>query len=204
MRRHNRQDTALDAVAIKLAKGRVPFFDRKRVHRGDEVLIAVVIAFTRPMFETGGNAFVLKHINLGHRVSAHEVRIRAEPARGDDGGAEGCVNVHNGRKGPVGTNGHRLVREDIINATREIGVIDGGKRKRVRNLSAEGKRHARAFEIGRDEHRDVGLILKRVEKRHLLFCTRSKETGDAARSQTLDLVGPKVRGTMKANDKKLC
>ena len=66
---------------------------RQRVDRGDKVLVAVVMAFARPVLDRGGHACGLQLADMGQRMVADASRVGPETARRDDGRAEEGVDV---------------------------------------------------------------------------------------------------------------
>ena len=103
------RDSRLDRRAIEAAECALPLLKGLRIDGSYKVLVAIVVTLAWPMLSRGGNAVLLKHLELNQCVALDRIDVTAEAARGDNGAAERGIDVEYRREGPVDAGGSPLL-----------------------------------------------------------------------------------------------
>ena len=182
-----RHHAGLDGLAIEPAEGLLPFLHRERIDGGDQVLVAVVIAFAGPVLDRRGDALRLERGDLRQRVALDHVDVAAVAAGGDDGAAEGGVDVDDRGKAPVEADGMGLaammVADGVVASTSSTAASASGLGTSV----PKGRLMRLPSRSARDQQRHVALQREAVDQRDLVGGDRPRaRAGDAARPEGLD------------------
>ena len=166
MARHDRQDAGADRAAIEPPERLFPLLHGQRIDRRQQMLIAIVEAFARPMLGGGGETRPLQLLDVGEGVTLDAIDVAAEAARGDDGAAEGGVDVDNRRERPVDPERRRFERNDARDRAGRIDVVHRSQGQRICHRRAKGKAEPRPLQVGADKRwhpRRLEHTLREVE-----------------------------------------
>ena len=160
--------------AVDHSVGSVPLAAGKVVDRRRNVLIAFVPPVPGEMLTARRHAVLLQLGHIRHAHATNALGIRAERAGVGNRIAPVVIDVNDRRKGPVRTDCRALCSADLAQPSRLLGVVGRGDRHGTGKETAVRQKPVSArFEIGADEHRNMGILLQRPDCAQSLLCGNS-------------------------------